>query len=554
MDVRRIIESVLLMGLEKLRADMVLVDGKIVTVDPQDTIVEAVAVKDGRILATGTTSEIMELAGEGSEVVDLGGKTVLPGLIDTHTHPSGAAGRLYEINCRSPPVKNIGEILGMVADKASELGSGKWIRGSNYNDIKLEERRHITRWELDEVAPENPVFISKETGHLYVVNSRALELAGITKDTPDPPGGQIDRDTKGEATGLLYETAGRLVSSLIPPYSVKEIKEGMRAVWNQFSEWGVTTTHDASGFGDAIRAYQQLLSEGVRQVRTLLMVSAHPQRPEGANLLESMAALGVESGFGNDWLRVMTLKIMGDGSGSGGSAAVYTPQHRGTKGLGLMTTSPEEIRELTVKAHEAGIRVSIHSIGDRGIDLALDAIEEAQRLKPVPDMRHRIEHNSVCTPKQLGRIKELGVTPSSSIGYMWGIGDDYVENFGPERVRWLHPHWTMMEMGITAGGNSDYPVSNGNPMIQIYEAVTRRTRTGQVVSPEEAISVMDAIRLYTWNGAYLGKEEDIKGSIEPGKLADMVVIDRDILRVPSDEIKDIKVLTTIVDGIIVYQR
>ena len=442
----------------------------------------------------------------------------------------------------------------MVAEKASELDPGKWIRGTNYNDIKLEERRHITRWELDEVAPENPVFISKETGHLYVVNSRALELAGITKDTPDPDGGQIDRDPAREATGLLYETAGRLVSSLIPPYSVEKIKEGMRRVWNQFSEWGVTTTHDASGYGDAIRAYQQLLAEGVRQVRTLLMVSVRPQRPEGADLLESMATLGVESGFGDEWLKMMSLKIMGDGSGSGGSAAVYTPQHRGTKGLGLMTTSPEEIKRLTVKAHEAGIRVSIHSIGDRGIDLALDAIEEAQRLKPVPDMRHRIEHNSVCTPKQLKRIKEQRVTPSSSIGYMWGIGDDYVENFGSERIRWLHPHRTMMEMGITAGGNSDYLVSDGNPMIQIYEAVTRRTRTGKVVGPEEAIGVMDAIRLYTWNGAYIGKEDDIKGSIEPGKLADLVVLDRDILTVEPEEIKEIKVLTTIVDGKIVYQR
>jgi len=539
---------------ERLAADMVLVNGKIVTVDAHDSVAEAVAVKAGRILAVGSNADIMGLAGERTEVVDLGGKTMLPGLIDTHTHPSHAATRLYEINCRSPPVKSIREILGMVAEKAAELGPGRWIRGANYNDIKLEERRHITRWELDEAAPENPVFISKETGHLYVVNSRALELAGITRETPDPPGGQIDRDEDSEPTGLLYETAGHLVSSLIPPYTVEEIKEGLRRVWNQFSEWGVTTTHDASAYGDAIRAYQQLLAEGVRQVRTLLMVSVHPQRPEGADLLEALTALGIESGYGDEWLKVMSLKIMGDGSGAGGSAAVYAPQHRGTKGLGLMTTSPKEIRRLTVKAHLAGIRVSIHSIGDRGIDLALDAIEEAQRLKPAPDMRHRIEHNSLCTPKQLRRIKELGVTPSSSIGYMWGIGDDYVENFGPERARWLHPHRTMLEMGIIAGGNSDYPVSDGNPMIQIYEAVTRRTRTGQLVGPEEAIGVMDAIRLYTWNGAYLGKEEHLKGSIEPGKLADMVVLDRDILTVPPEEIKDIKVLMTIVGGRIVYRR
>jgi predicted amidohydrolase YtcJ len=250
----------------------------------------------------------------------------------------------------------------------------------------------------------------------------------------------------------------------------------------------------------------------------------------------------------------MSLKIMGDGSGSGGSAAVYTPQNRGMKDLGLMTTSEEEIKRLTMLAHEAGLRVSIHSIGDRGIDAALNAIEEAQIRIPIADIRHRIEHNSCCTPKQLERIKSLGVVPSSSIGYMWGIGDDYIENFGPERVRWLHPHKTMQDMGIISGGNNDYPVTNYSPFVQIYEAVSRKTSSGQIVAPEEAISVMDAIRVYTWNGAYLGKEEELKGSIEIGKLADLVVIDRDILSVPYEEIMDIKVMMTIVGGEIVYQR
>jgi predicted amidohydrolase YtcJ len=506
-------------------ADLVLLNGKIVTVDKVDSIVEAVAIKDNMIIATGSTSEMNELVGEGTKVFDLDGKTVLPGLIDSHTHPNGAAVRLYEINCRSPPVKSISEILEMVAAKAAELEPGKWVQGTNYNDIKLEERRHITRWELDEAAPENPVFISKETGHLYVVNSRALELAGITKDSHDPPGGSIDRDVSGIPTGLLYETAGSLVFNLIPSYSVDEIADGLRKVWDQFSEWGITTTHDASAHRDAIKAYQKLLGEGVHQVRTLLMISA--RRPDGSDPLQAMTTLGIRSGFGDDWLKVMSLKIMGDGSGSGGSAAVYTPQHRGMKDLGLMTTSPEEIERLTIGAHTAGIRVSIHSIGDRGVDVALDAIEKAQSLKPVPDMRHRIEHNSVCTPKQLER---------------------------PERVRWLHPHRTMQEMGIIAGGNNDYAVTSYSPMVQIYEAVVRKTMTGQLVSPEESIGVMDAIRVYTWNGAFLGKEEDIKGSIEPGKLADMVVLDKDILSVPHEEIKDIQVLTTIVDGKIVYQR
>ncbi len=535
-----------------LCADLVLVNGKVVTVDAEDSIVEAVAVNNGRILAIGSTSEVMELAGEGTEVLDLGGKTVLPGMIDTHTHPSGAAARFGAIDCRSPPINSIKEILDLVAEKVAEVEPGGWIRCVNYNDIKLVERRHITRWELDDVAPENPVFVSKETGHLYVANSEAFELAGVSKDTPDPPGGKIDRTEEGELTGLLYETAGRLVSNLIPPQSVSMLTEGLRQVWNQFAEWGITTTHDASGHKCAVKAYRRLLDEGHRKVRVLLMMRRRLE--DGTDVLSSLESLGMESGFGDDWLKFMSLKIMGDGSGSGGSAAVYTPQHRGMKDLGLMVTSPEEMKELTARAHNAGIRVSIHSIGDRGIDAALDAIEEAQRQNPIPDMRHRIEHNSCCTPKQLKRIKELKVTPSSSIGYMYGIGDDYVENFGPERLQWLHPHKTMQDMGIVAGGNNDYAVTSYSPFVQIYEAVARKTRTGQLVSPNEAIGIMDAIRLYTWNGAYLGKEEDIKGSIETGKLADMIVIDRDILTIPPEEIKDVKVLTTIVDGMIVYNR
>jgi hypothetical protein len=185
--------------------------------------------------------------------------------------------------------------------------------------------------------------------------------------------------------------------------------------------------------------------------------------------------------------------------------------------------------------------------------MALDAIEKAQRAKPVQDIRHRIEHNSLCTPKQLKRIKQLGVTPSSSIGYMYGLGDQYAENFGPKRSRWLHPHKTMIEMGIVAGGNSDCPVTFYSPFVQIYEAVTRRTSSGRVVGPEEAIGVIDAIRVYTWNGAYLGRDEDLLGSVEAGKLADLIVLDRDILSCPVEEIKDIQVLATIVGGQVVYQ-
>lgn len=534
-----------------LEADMVLLNGRVVTVDARDSIAEAVAIKSSRIVGVGSSARVKRLAGKDTEVVDLAGRTVLPGIIDSHTHPSHAATRFLEIDCRAPEIKGVKDIQAAVVQRAKDLGPGAWVRVGNYNDSKLAEKRQITRWELDAAAPDSPVLIISDTGHQSVVNSRALEIAGITANTADPAGGQIDRDPKGEATGLLYEAASQLFRDIVPAYTVAQVKEGLRRLWNQFSEWGITSTHDASGDPTGIRAYQQLLAEGVRKVRVNLMV----RMEEGPEVtLEHMRKLGIESGFGNDWLKVMSLKIMGDGSGAGGTAGVYTPQHRGPKGLGLMITNPEDIEKLVMKAHEAGIRVSIHSIGDRGIDIALDCIEKAQKAMPVEGMRHRLEHNSCCTMKQLHRIKELGITPSSSIGYMYGIGDQYAENFGPARSCWLHPHKTMKTMGIVAGGNNDCPITFYSPFVQMYAAVTRKTGSGQVIGPDEAVRVMDAIRLYTWNGAYLAKEEHTKGSVEPGKIADMIILDRDILSIPTEEIKDVKVLTTIVDGKVVFKH
>ena len=531
--------------------DAVVLNGKIITVDHDDSIVEAVAIKDGRFVAVGSTREIKALAGKGTEVIDLKGRTAMPGIIDSHTHPSNLAARFMEVDLRAPPVKGVADVLKMISDRARELGPGKWVRAANYNDSKLAERRQVTRWELDEAAPENPVFIVSDTGHQAVVNSAALELAGVADDTPDPPGGKIEHDAEGRATGLLYENATHLVRGIIPEYTVEELKESYRDVVRQFCEWGVTCTHDASGHRSGVRAFKQLLDEGDRRLRMRLMMSVTAEEP--GDVLEALRLCGIESGLGDEWLSVMSVKIMGDGSGAGGTCCVYEPQNRGPRGTGLWMTEPGVVEGLVMKAHEAGLRVSIHSIGDRGVDMALDAIEKAQKARPSPDMRHRIEHNSLCTPKQLKRIKKLGVTPSSSIGYMYGLGDQYAENFGPERSRWLHPHRTMKEMGIVAGGNSDCPVTFYSPFVQIYEAVTRKSSSGRVVGPEEAVSVMDAIRVYTWNGAYLGKDEGILGSVEPGKLADLIVLDRDILSCPAEAIRDIQVVSTMVGGRVVYQ-
>lgn len=291
-------------------------------------------------------------------------------------------------------MKNIKEILAKVKEKAKETKHGEWIRGINYNQLKLEEKRHISREELDEVAPNNPVIIPRLTGHMYLLNSKGIEVAGITKDTPDPDGGFIERNEKGEPTGLLHGLAGTIALSKLPPYTVEDIKWGLRKVYDNYSAWGITSVHDPGTTSLDMRAYKQLLDEGVKKVRVQMILRTHRESPR--TTLEEMIALGIESGFGNDWLKVMSLKIMGDGTGSGGTAGVYIPQKRGDS-LGLFMTSPDEMKDITVKAHNHGIRVCIHSIGDRAIAVALDAIEATQKAFPISDMRHRIEHNNICT-------------------------------------------------------------------------------------------------------------------------------------------------------------
>jgi predicted amidohydrolase YtcJ len=356
----------------------------------------------------------------------------------------------------------------------------------------------------------------------------------------------IERDPKtGEPTGVLYENAYDLIAKVLPPVPLQALKDSMLKSIKMFLSWGITTITEIEATKEIIQAYQELRKENRLSIRVLLFVSA--------TLMENLINLGISTGFGDEWLKILGVKFYADGSAIGGTAAVYTPQHRGPKGLGIIATPKEQLTNMVAKCHNAGLRVAIHAIGDRGIDIALDAIEEAQRQKP-SDLRHRIEHCSCCTPKQQERIKFLKVVPSSSIGYMWEFGDSYIENFGPERIMWIHPHKSYIEKGIVASGNSDWACSPADPMKQIYCAVARKTKTGRVFCDDQAIPVLEAVRTYTINAAYASGEEDIKGTIEPGKLADMVVLSEDIFDVPYEKLKEVTVEMTIIGGKIVYKK
>jgi predicted amidohydrolase YtcJ len=535
------------------KADLVLKNGKIVTVNPQDEIVEAVAVKDGKIVCTGSSGELASLVDNDSTVIDLEGKTVTPGFVESHCHPSMAGLNIsFEVDVKQ--AASIDDVIALLKQKADALPKGNWVKGFGYNDQRLKEKRHPTRRDLDRASVDHPIFLGRTDGHLAVANSTALNLAGVTRDTADPDGGRLDRDPQtGEPTGVLRELAQVLVKSLVPPYSVEDFKAGILAACRRLAAWGITSYHDAAVAHDAMVAYQELLAENRLPLRVGMMIPGIPLL-EFPGYLDELKTMGIKAGFGNDRLKIYGTKFMCDGSMSGWTAALYEPYSNEPDEYGITVVPQEELTAGIVEAHKAGLRPVTHAIGDRAIDIVLDAIEKALEERPDPDHRMSVEHCSLPTAEAIDRMKRLGVMPSSSVGFIYELGHAHLLGLGAKRIKKYFPHKTYLEKEIISVGNSDWFVTSGNIAQQIYGVVTRKCYTGEVVGAEQAISVNDALRLYTINGAYASFEENIKGSIEAGKLADMAVLDRDILSIPAEEIKDMQVEMTIVGGELVYQK
>jgi hypothetical protein len=536
-----------------VNVELALVNGKIITINPKNDIAQAVAVSDEKIVSIGSTKDILDLAGKNATVIDLEGKIVTPGFIENHCHPS-LAGPMFCFDVDLRKASSLDDILKLLSEKSSELSKGKWLKGVGYDDRKIKEKRHPTKYDLDKIVTDHPIYLTRTDGHLGVANSKALQMAGITSDTPDPDGGTLDRDPDtGEPNGVLREKAQNLVKTIVPPYSIEEIKEGLIVAFHQLASWGITSVNDAAVVHDSLVAYQELLADDKMPLRVGMMIVGLPML-EFPGYLNELKKLGLKAGFGNKRLKIYGTKFMSDGSMSGWTAAFHEPYSNEPNQYGIIVTPLDELTSGIVEAHKAGLRPVTHAIGDRAIDIVLDAIEKALKERPAKDHRMTIEHCTLPTEEAINRIKNLGVLPSSSIGFLYELGPAHLLGIGEERAKRYFPHRTYLEKGIISVGNSDWFVTSANIVQQIYGAVTRKGYTGDVIGAEQAISVMDAIRLYTINGAYASFEEKIKGSIELGKLADMVVLDRDIFTIPKEEIKDTKVAMTIVGGKIIYQR
>ncbi|MFH1639351.1 MAG: amidohydrolase [Chloroflexota bacterium] len=534
------------------RADLTLINGKIITMNAGAEIVPAVAVKDGKIIAVGTTAGIRRIAGKDTKIIDLKGKTVSPGFIESHCHPnSSGTSMLFEAALGE--ARSMDDILEMLLEKKKNVPEGKWLRGRGYDDQRLREKRHPTRWDLDKVSTRHPVYIVRTDGHLSVGNSEALRLAGISRDTPEPAGGRIDRDgTSGEPNGLLRESAQAFIRKIIPPYTVAERKEGIIVAQKKLASWGITSYGDAGVDHDAFVAYQELLNEGKLLLRAALMMQCLVR--SGGSYLKELATTGFKAGFGNERLRILGAKMFCDGSMSGWTAALHEPYANMPTERGMIVFGEKQLHKAIYDAHKAGLRPIVHAIGDRAIDITLDGIEKALRDYSASDHRMRIEHCSLPTERAIARMKRLRVMPGSSVGFIYELGPAHYIGLGEGRMKYYFPHKTYVKEGIIAAGNSDWHVTSANIANQLYSVVTRKGYNGQVIGGEQALPVMEALKLYTINAAYASFEERIKGSIEVGKLADFTVLDRDILTIPQDDLINMKPEMTIVGGAIIYDR
>lgn len=540
---------------EAAKADLLLINGRIVTVDKDFTVAKSVAVKDGKILAVGSSRKTMKWRGERTEVIDLEGKMVLPGLIDSHLHMVGTGLTMAQINCRTPPVRSIADIVEAVEQRVSRARPGEWIQGRGWDQAKLSDHRNPTKWDVDEVSPNNPVWLTRTCGHVAVANSKALEIAGVGKDTPPPFGGNIVRDERGEPTGILQEApAMNIVRNHIPPVGFEETCEAIRLASRTFSEAGLTSVIEAGIEPMAMRAYQKVANEGELKVRVNMMLAG---RISGETVSESLRRIGefpLATGYGNSLLRFLGLKLLIDGGIGGRTALMREPYEGEPENCGILTMSEDELQRLLDAGNQAGMTVGVHCAGGKAMDIVLKAFERTDRKRPIKGRRFALIHAYQPSEENFEQCRRLGVVVASQPSFLYYLGDSYQENVGDERSKWLKPHRAWIDNGIVVASGTDSPVTPHLPFPSLWASIARRTEVrGTRMGTKQRINREEAIRLYTINGAYHTFEEDVKGSIEPGKLADMVVIDRNILTCPEDEIKDTKVLRTILGGETVYE-
>ena len=549
-------------------ADLVLLNGKVITVDAGDHVAQAVAIAGGKIIAVGTNAEVTKYAGPGTRRIDLLGRTVTPGLLDAHAHFNwGGAERLYSLNLAYPETKNIPQVVAKLAAQVKKVAPGEFIQGVEWDDGKLEERRKLTAKDLDPVTPNNPVYLNHATGHFGVANSLALKLANVTKDTKDPPGGTIDRYPDGTPTGILKESAQGLVRRLIPPRTPEMLEAGMRDLAKGFNAEGMTGLKDPGVTPMAWDSYKKVMADGGLTVRVFaLWLGGRTEAGARQLIAERAATTRPYESTGDDHLISGGVKLYIDGSGGGRTAWLYDDWNKDYTGVdvgnkGYPTSSPDTIRLLIKLFHNAGMHVSVHSIGDHGIDWVVDSYAEALKEKPTKGLRHGIIHANIPTDHAIDEMARLerdfdAAYPEPSSTFTWWLGDVYSSNFGPKRSLRLNPFKTYLAKHIIWANGSDLPVVPFAARYGLWATVAREPLLGAYAKDPfgraESADVHAALRSMTiWAAHQMFLEKKI-GSVEVGKYADLAVWDRDLYTVATAQLKDLKCLLTIFNGRIVY--
>ncbi len=530
--------------------DLVLVNGKVWTGDPARPWAEAVAVRDGKIFMAGTAAEARKLSPSGTKLVDLGGSLVLPGFVDSHTHFLAGGFALKSIQLRE--AKGREDFVARIAVKARELGPGRWVQNGDWDHQQFSPVELPRKDWIDAVTPDNPVCVNRLDGHMILANSLALKLAGVTKGTPVPPGGEIVKDpATGEPTGILKDTAMDLVYAKIPEPTLAEKLEAAQAAVRHAAENGVTSVNemaDASSF----EVFQELARRGRLTTRVHVYVPITE--------VETLARLKLKSPFGSPYLQLAGLKGFMDGSLGSATAYFFEPYTDDPKTSGLLNGQmfPKGIMEKRIlEGDRAGLQLAVHAIGDRANSMLLDMYEKAVAANGPRDRRWRVEHAQHLRRTDIARFGKLGLVASVQPYHLIDDGRWAEKKIGPERVKTTYPFESLRRAGAVLAFGSDWTVAPLSPILGIYAAVTRRTLDGMNPGgwvPEEKVSIEEAVRAYTVNGAWVQFAEAVKGTVEPGKLADLVVLDRDIFTVPPEEIAGARVRMTIFDGRIIYGK
>jgi predicted amidohydrolase YtcJ len=529
-------------------AEIALINGRVWTANPVQPEAEALAVAHNRIIKVGATSEIKKLIGSKTRVIDLKGALVLPGFIDAHTHFLKGGLSLRSVQLRDCRTRQ--EFISRIKDRARELPPGSWILNGDWDHEQLESPELPSKDWIDAVSPAHPVCVNRFDGHMVLVNSLALKLAKIDRNTISPPGGEIVKDPEtGEPTGILKEAAAELVYRIIPEPTLSEKIEAVKAACQEAGRYGVTSIHDMSD-ATSFEVYQELLRSGQLTARLYVYIQITE--------IESFLRLRLKSGFGHPFLRLAGLKGFVDGSLGSSTALFFEPYSDNPEAFGLLASHmfPEGIMEKRLRqADQAGLQVAIHAIGDRANALLLDMMEKIIQENGERERRWRVEHVQHLRATDIERFGRLKLIASIQPYHAIDDGCWAERKIGPERARTTYASNSLNRAGAVLVFGSDWTVAPLNPLTGIYAAVTRRTLDGRNPDgwiPEEKISVEEAINSYTIRAAYAEFSEKEKGSLEPGKLADLVVIDRDLFQIPPEDILKARVILTMVDGRVIY--